>query len=928
MQKNRICALFSAAFLLLAAWTPGQAQARAGSIYGTISDAETNLALAGAVVRIESLGRSVVSGQNGRFVLTMISAGSHEVQVTYMGYATATEIVVVAATGSIAADFRLHPGAIGIEGVTVVGQRSGQARALNQQLNSPNITNVVAADQIGRFPDANIGDAIKRIPGITVTTDQGEARFGLIRGTEPRLNSVMVNGERIPSAEAEVREVQLDLIPADMVSAVEVTKALMPDMDADAIGGSVNIVTRAAPLGRRVSATLGSGYNYLAGQPMGIASGVISDRFADGRLGVILSGSYFNHQLGSDNIEAVWDRASTGQAFVEEFDIRQYEVQRVRRSMGAAVDYHFSPTSTVTLRSMYNWRDDWENRYRLRYVLRAPDASGVQITEIRRQTKGGIDNDRVRNTRLEDQRVQNHSLSGEHWLAGGYRLSWGGSVASASEHRPDERYIEWRARNVRMAADYGDPRKPAFAPVSAASAAPEAFTFRRMENLQSWTRDRDMNGRVDFLLPLRAVGDRTNLKFGTRIRLKDKLRDNSHDFVTPKSAWSSLTATDNSDRSDAGYLAGDYRVGTFTDRTFLGRLDFDDTGRFARVDQPEEYLPGNYDATEHIAAGYAMLDHAITPRLGLIAGVRVENSRIDYNGFELDIDDYSVAATAGSDRYTNILPSVHLRYEAGPRTVVRAAWTNTLSRPNYYDLVPYRVVSFDDDELEMGNPDLDATTSMNFDLMAERYFQSLGLISAGAFYKDINDFIFTYSLRNEIDPVSGRQFSSITRPQNGGRADLWGFEVAFQRQLDFLPGLLSSLGVYTNYTFTDSRVKGLNIAGRETESLALPGTSRHTGNASLSYDTRRLSLRGSMNFQDSFIDPGALGDDAFFDRHYDRAVHVDANASLTITPSARLFIEANNLTNQPLRYFQGTRERMMQEEFYDRRFSFGLKYDM
>src|SRR5690606_10798935 len=125
--------------------------------------------------------------------------------------------------------------------LVVVATRSGQAAALNQQKNSANVTNIVASDQIGRFPDANLGDALKRIPGVTIALDQGEARFGSIRGTEPRFNSVMVNGERVPSAEAEVREVQLDLIPADMVQAIEVNKTLTPEMDADAIGGSVNV---------------------------------------------------------------------------------------------------------------------------------------------------------------------------------------------------------------------------------------------------------------------------------------------------------------------------------------------------------------------------------------------------------------------------------------------------------------------------------------------------------------------------------------------------------------------------------------------------------------------------------------------------------------------------------------------------------------
>lgn len=319
--------LFIAAMLTALGWTavPAMLQAQSGSVTGVVVDASTGLTLAGAAVEIAGTRPAGISNDQGRFLLIGVPAGSHELTVTYLGYATARQRIDVRGGDVTSVRFDLEPQALDIEGVTVVGTRRGQAAALNQQLNAANITQVVASDQIGRFPDANIGDAMKRVPGIVVIQDQGEARFGLIRGTEPRLNSVMVNGERIPSAEAEVREVQLDLIPADMVSAIEVNKALTPDMDADAIGGAVNIVTRSAPVERRISATLGSGYNFLADEPMGIGSGVLAQRFADGRVGLVLSGSYQNHRLGSDNIEAEWADEGSG-AFVETFEIREYQI--------------------------------------------------------------------------------------------------------------------------------------------------------------------------------------------------------------------------------------------------------------------------------------------------------------------------------------------------------------------------------------------------------------------------------------------------------------------------------------------------------------------------------------------------------------------------------------------------------------------------
>jgi TonB-dependent receptor len=219
----------------------------------------------------------------------------------------------------------------------------GQSKALNTQMNKGNITNIISSDQVGRFPDANIGDALKRIPGINVQYDQGEARFGNIRGTAPQYNSVMINGERIPSAEAEDRTVQLDLVPADMIQAIEVNKAVTPDMDADAIGGSVNLITRSAPYDRRVSLTLGSGYNILAEKPIYNGAILLGDRFLNNKLGVIASASYHNHDLGSDNFEAEWDYMDDdnkdGSAFAEEIQIRQYYLQRIRQSYSLSLDY-------------------------------------------------------------------------------------------------------------------------------------------------------------------------------------------------------------------------------------------------------------------------------------------------------------------------------------------------------------------------------------------------------------------------------------------------------------------------------------------------------------------------------------------------------------------------------------------------------------
>jgi TonB-dependent receptor len=902
-------------FVLSAAIFAPRLHAQTGSITGTVVDVTTNLPLAGATVSIPQLDRVSLSNANGRFALVGIPTGSREVRVVYLGYTAATRTVSVTAGGVQNIEFRLEPDALELEGLVASATRQGQAAALNQQLTSMSISNVVAADQIGRFPDANIGDAMKRLPGITIIQDQGEARFGLIRGTEPKYNSVMINGERIPSAEAEVREVQLDLIPSDMVRAVEVTKTITADMDADAIGGAVNIVTRAAPTSRRISATLGSGFNFLSEEPMGVGSFVYGDRFGeDGTVGLVVSGSYNNHKLGSDNIEGEWDLDGST-PFLAEFQIRRYDVQRVRRSISTALDFKLGEGSTIFLRGMYNHRDDWENRYRTVFEF---DGPGTTEAVVERQSKAGIGNDRVDYRRLEDQRTRQLQLSGEH-LFGGAFMEWSVQYARASEERPNERYIEWEQEDLLLEADVSDTRAPRM-PTDSRVTNPSLFSLKEITEEYQWTKDEDVNARVDLTLP---ISQATELKFGARLRDKTKLRDNNFFEYEPTAGFASLAETSTFASGREGFLAGDqYDSGVQTTADFLGDLDLE-SGAFTRDAVLDEYVPGNFDASERILASYLMATQRLGERTTLVAGVRIENTDIDYTGNSYNEDTDAVSQTEGTKSYTDFFPSLVLRHEISDRQLLRAAVTRTIARPGYYQLVPYRILVPEDNEAEIGNPDLNPTLATNVDLMYEQYFQNVGIVSLGVFYKDITDFIFEYTQQGVN--VDGTVYDEVAQPLNGGNASLIGAEIALQRNLDeVIPGL----GIYANYTFNESSVENIGIEGREDDDLPLPGTSRHTLNASLSYDRGRVSLRGSLNFQDDFIDPGEVGDEAFFDRYYDSQTTVDVNGAVVLTESSRFFFEINNLTNQPLRYYQGVADRLMQEEYYNTRLQAGIKVDL
>jgi TonB-dependent receptor len=894
---------------------PGQA------VNGLVLDEQGGIPIGGASVRVLGTQKGAYTRNDGKFTILDVSGDNLKLLVTSIGYMSDT--VDVGMAGSTFITIKLK-GSVIEKGEVVVLSNSakGQARALNQQKTNGNVSNIVSSDLIGRFPDQNVGDAMKRIPGIAVQYDQGEARFGLIRGTPGQLNSVMINGERIPSAEAEIRQVQLDLVPSEMVRAIEVNKTLTPDMDADAVGGSVNLVTRDAATETRLSATLGSGYNFLSERPMILGSFIATDRFLGDHLGLVLSGSYYDHMLGSDNKEATWGERKDGSAWLDEFEVRTYQVRRVRRSLSAGLDYRFDPNNVLRLNAIYNHRDDWENRFRLRYIFEE-DADDVQI---RRQTKAGPNGTPNNAARLEDQRTYNVTLGGEHNIGGALRLTWNGTYAKASEERPNERYVQYRNRDAKATVNLSDSTTPIIAITEGGDYA--NYKFHELTEEYQYTEDVDRNGRLDISFPWLTDEFSNVIKAGFRIRNKSKERKNNffeYSFIDEEGN-ELITSQPLYNATKDNFLAGPYEAGEFVYHVAIGDYQLEDPAKFDKSDVPDEYAAGNFTAEETILAGYAMLDQKIGDNLQAIIGVRFENTSNTYNGNVFNIDDGTVQPAASTTSYLNILPSINLRFQASDDLILRGAWTNGLARPNYYDLVPYRSISFDDGELSVGNPDLKATTSMNFDLMAEYYMQPIGILSGGVFYKSLKNFIFNYIQNNYYDAVTQDTFEVYSQPRNLASAGLFGVELQLQRQLDFLPGALSGLGIFLNYTFTSSTVDGLPLEGRTTEDLRLSGSPQHSANASLSYEYGGLMLRVALNYTSDYIDE--YGDGAFYDRYYDTQMFVDANASFAITPQFRIFVDANNLTNQPLQYYQGTPARMAQAEFYNARFQAGVKYDM
>ena len=890
-----------------------------GTVRGRIVDGSKQI-LPGASIYIDKLHTGVTSDINGFYTLPNLDPGTYTLKVSYVGYDPVLINITIPEGKTLEKDVVMKEG-VELQEVVIGGALQGQNRAINAQKSNLGITNIVSADQVGKFPDSNIGDALKRISGINVQYDQGEARFGQVRGTSADLSSVTINGNRVPSAEGDTRNVQLDLIPADMVQTIEVNKVITPDMDADAIGGSINLVTKNSPYKRIISATAGSGWNKVSEKAQTNLGFTYGDKFFNDKLGLIVSASYQYAPSGSDNTEFEWGQTDAGELYLKNYEIRQYYVTRERQSYSAALNWDITSNHKLFFKGIFNNRNDWENRYRT--TLKDLNKKSVDNTaDVRIQTKGGTPDNK--NARLEQQRTMDFTLGGEH-LLGKVSVDWNVSYAKVSEERPNERYIDYVLKKQKFTPDLSDLRKPYYSPQSGYSMTLDnTFSLKEVTEEQEDIQEKDFKLNLNLELPLRKGEFGNKLKFGGKLVAKSKDKEKDHYGYEPlnEDGFDSSSFTNIVSQNRDGFMPGDkYKAGSFISKDYLGNLDLNNSSLFKKTQTLEE-IAVSFNAKETVTAGYLRFDQNLGKKWKMMAGVRLENTHIKYSGMNYDANKDELTHTAESKKsYLNVLPSLLVKYDANDELKVRASFTNTISRPKYSALIP-NVNITKDDEISMGNPDLDATISYNLDLSADYYFKSIGLVSAGVFYKRINDFIVDQRISDYV--YNGETYQKFTQPKNAGNADLLGVELGYQRDFGFIAPALKHFGFYGNYTYTYTRVSDFNFEGRENESgLRLPGSPKNTANASLYYERSGLNVRLSYNYASAFIDE--MGKTKFEDRYYDAVNYLDLNASYTFAKHYTFYVEANNLLNQPLRYYQGSKDLTAQVEYYGVKMNAGFK---
>ncbi len=850
-----------------------------GGVRGLVLDAAGN-PLPGARVTATESGARVAADADGSYTLTGLPAGKITLEVEYLGFDPVTQEVDVPEGGIATADIRLES-TVFEEALTVQGnwQLQGQARALNQQKNALNIKSIVAADQIGRFPDPNAAEAAQRIPGIALQRDQGEGRYVSIRGASPGDSSVQINGVRLPSPEGGGRDVALDVIPADLMEAIEVTKAVTPDMDADAIGGVVNLITKVAPENTRISAALGAGHNDLMDDGIQLGNVTYGGRFGDGRTGVILAGSAFETDRGSDNFEASYDDGE-----LEELDLRDYTITRERYGLTAGIDHNVSDSSQIRWNGIWNEFGDQEFRRRNTRV--------VADDEVERELKD----------RYEEQEILSTSFGGNNLLGGSTLLEYKVAFSSAEEEEPGRLDTKFVQEDVpfltNVTPDFIDPNDII---ADAIGEDPDGYELDDIVQEDNLTTDEELSAQLDVSLPL---GENGLWKFGVKGRFKEKNQDVEVNVFEADDV-TIASFRDNSFRNPSPFFDGRYALGQVIDPAAPRRL-IRELGLVPEKDIEEDLA--DYEASEDTLAAYAMAEALLTDRVTLAGGVRFEQNDTDYTSSELVFDeDGDFAGTTlqrGSRDSSELLPSVHLTYEIDDSSNFRAAASRTLSRPRFSDLVPFQLLIQEDLEIERGNPDLEFTTSINLDLLYEKYFTSVGVFSAGIFYKDISDNVFL----GTSEELRGGETFEVTRPLNGEGGEIQGLELAFQNRFRSLPGAWSGLGLYGNATFIDSEAR---YTGRP--DTRLPGQADTVVNFALSYERSGFSGRLSYNLTSDWI--LEVGGDASEDQIVDDHGQLDLSLRQSFGKWS-LLLDVINLGDEEYRVYEGDELRTIQDEIY------------
>ena len=800
-----------------------------------------------------------------------------------------------------------------LERVVVTGQAAATDRALADQQAADNIVSVVRSDGIGRLPDKNAAEALQRVPGVSVERDQGEGRYVRVRGLGPDLNAVTINGSLVPSPERDRRAVMLDVLPASLIGALEVTKTLTPDMDANSLGGTIDIKSLSAfdRKGSLLSIEAGGSHSSNVDQNSPYGSLLWSDRFLDGKLGVALGLNGERRRFGSDNVET--GGAWNGDA-LEEFERRDYRITRER--LGGALNLELRPESgsLYYLRSMLSRFSDDEVRQAHTIEFADPQTEG---------TLGDAESSRELKARKETQRILSLTLGTEQQF-GDWGLRVAAGLSRSQEDTPQHIAGAKFDGGDFSGVGFSGGRTPRLiGPDAINSAAP--YELDEIELERTLVKDREHNLRFDATRQLQWFGAPGELKFGAKLSRRTKTHEQTtwvlEDF---EDAPFSLSAAQ---LGLAAYQGPgvEYPLGSFGPSLSAAPLQalYRGLDLSGFVDEEESRI-NNFRIRENIDAAYVQGSFDLGG-WRVLTGVRYEGTRMQADG--TGVADGVFSDTSVQRRYRDWLPGLHLRRDLDADTTLRAAWSNSVVRPTFGQLAPGFAI--DGDEAEFGNPQLDPLKSSNFDLGVERRLGYAGVVSVYGFHKRIRNFIYQTDLAGTGAWAS---FAEAVSYANGDRARVSGIELAYSQSLRSLPAPWNGLLLSANATFSnsDARIARYDSGSGETRSrsIPLPSQSSRLLNLVVGYETQDWSLRLAGNHKSRYLLEVSDVLDASRDLYVDAQTQFDLSARVALAKGLQLSFEAMNLNDAKYYVYAGNSGRNAQWETYGRSYRLSLKYTL
>lgn len=924
-------ALGSAAIALAAGLA---APAIAGEVAGVVADASDTAGLRAAEVVIEELGRRAVTSGDGMYVFNDVPAGTYTITARYVGAEAVRSSITVPAEGLVRQNFTLGESGTNI---LVRGQSANLASALSRKRAADGVSDVLTRDSIGQFPDQNVAESLRRLAGINVLNDQGEGRFVTVRGLDPNLNATSLNGVRVPAPGIDERGVALDVISSEIIESIEVKKSLTPDMDADTIGASIEIKTTSA-FDRKKDlyvAKVGGSYNDYSGELTPDVGFDFATKLSD-NFGVTGGLSYYQREFESDNIEADGWQEDGGLIYAEEVQYRDYDVERERISATLGFDARVGSHTELYLKGVYSEFNDQEFRRDVIFRLEDANVSGSGSRAVFDDEGTEIEIRRRAKDRFESSRIRTVVFGGESRmgaLKADYAVSWAKSGETKDGSLDPTRFDgNFEDSGLGIAFDYSNPRIPLYAVTgnSAGFLNPNNYELDSIEfTAGSVGEDEEFAARFDLGYEIYSDAGTLTIQGGVKSRWREKFFAGRFEF------WENddLTLADVLGAGQTYRLTDIAPLPGFTEATQFfnanrGAFELNeiDTALASNVenftvdeDILASYLLGRWESSNLLVIGGVRYERTFNRLVGNVVQLIEEDGTLPGGGIAAE-DTVLITPTNTERNYDHWLPSLNIRYAAQPNLIMRAAAYRSLVRPNIGDLAPRIVI--EDDEAVAGNPNLVPYEAWNFDATIEYYMSNNGAITAGLFYKEIDNFIFSQRI-TDPDPVLGVDITRLDTTLNGPTADIFGIELGFSQQLDFLPGLLSGFLVQANYTFTDANglISDGNI-GSITDTpafreIALPSASRHTFNGVLGYEKGPVSLRLAGTYRDLYLDEIQGGADE--DRFVDDLFQLDFSGRYTINKNFQAYFEWININDAEYFAFNrlGGQQNVLQFEKYN-----------